>query len=151
MVKSRKCIACGTKYSYCPDCSRADSLKPTWYNDFCSESCKDLWFTLTRYNMDRITKSEAKSTILELDLKPIESYSQFVQRDYAKVMAEEKKHKRGKRVEVQPVDEATDIPKEVVESTVEELVEIKIEQPETIVEPVAIEPESHEVVKKENE
>ena len=91
MVKNRKCIACGTKYSYCPDCSRADALKPAWYSDFCIESCKELWFTLTRYNMGRLTKSEAKSVILDLDLKPIESYSQFVQRDYAKVMAEEKK------------------------------------------------------------
>ena len=150
MVKNRKCIACGTKYSYCPDCSRADALKPTWYNDFCIESCKDLWLTLTRYNMDRLTKSEAKSAILELDLKPIESYSQFVQRDYAKVMAEDKKPKRGKRVEFQPVDEAIDISKEVVESIVEESIEIKLEQP-IVAESVAEEPTSHEVVKQENE
>lgn len=141
MVRNRKCLACGTKYSYCPDCSRADALKPTWYNDFCGESCKELWFTLTRYNMGRITKDEAKSTILELDLKPIETYSQFVQRDYAKVMAEEKKPRRGKRVEVQPVDEVADVPK----STIAELIETKIEQPEKVAQ-VAIEQTVHEVV-----
>lgn len=141
MVRNRKCIACGTKYSYCPDCSRADALKSTWYSDFCSESCKDLWYTLTKYNMGRVTKDEAKSTILELDLKTIESYSQFVQLDYAKVMAEEKKSKRGKRVEAQPIDEVADIPK----ATIEKLIETKIEQPEEVA-PVAIEPTVHEVV-----
>ena len=143
MVKNNKrCVACGIKYSYCPDCSRADSLKPTWHNDFCSEPCKDLWFTLARYNMNRITKSEAKSTILELDLNPIESYSQFVQRDYAKVMAEEKKPKRGKKVEIQPVDAQ----QEVVDAVVED----KIEQP-VVAEVVAEEPTLHEVVTQENE
>lgn len=150
MVKTRKCLCDGTKYSYCPDCSRADALKPTWYSEFCSETCKDLWLTLTRYNMNRLTKAEAKSIILDLDLKPIESYVSCVQRDYAKVMAEEKKSKRGKRAEIQPVDDAINISKEVVESIVEE-VEIKIEQPISVAEPVAEEPESHEVVKQENE
>lgn len=151
MVKNRKCLCDGTKYSYCPDCSRADALKPTWYSDFCCETCKDLWLTLTRYNMNRLTKEEAKSIISELDLKPIESYAQCVQRDYAIVMAEEKKPKRGKRIEIQPVDEAIDIKKEVVESVVEELVEIKIEQPEEVVELVAKEPTVHEVVLQEED
>ena len=128
MVKqNRKCLACSTKYSYCPTCSRSDVLKPSWYNDFCGESCKDLWFTLTKYNMNRVTKAEAKSTILDLDLKPIESYVQCVQRDYAKVMAEEKKARRTQRK---------------IESVVE-TEPIHPEQPEVA--------ESHEVVKQENE
>ena len=134
MVKNRKCIACGIKYSYCPDCSRADALKPAWYTDFCNESYKDLWYTLTRYNMKRITKDEAKSVISELDLKPIEEYSKFVQRDYAKVMVEEKKPKRGKRIEIKPIDEAMDVEQEIVKHVIESVVET-----------------SHEVVKQENE
>jgi hypothetical protein len=88
--------------------------------------------------MGRVTKDEAKSTILELDLKPIESYSQFVQRDYAKVMAEEKKPKRGKRAELKLFDE-------VVDPTIDELVEIKSEQP-IVIEPVVEEITAHEVV-----
>ena len=150
MVKNRKCLACGSKYSYCPDCSRADALKPTWYGEFCGESCKELWLTLTRYNMNRLTKAEAKSIISDLDLNSIDSYVDCVQRDYAKVMAEEKKPKRGKRIEVQPVDEVADIEKDIVESIVEELIEIKIEQP-IVAELVAEEPTVHEVVKQENE
>ncbi len=148
MVKTRKCTACGTKYSYCPECSRLDALKPTWYGEFCSEPCKDLWLTLTRFGMNRLTKSEAKSVILGLDLKPIDSYVSCVQRDYAKIMAENKKPKRGKRIEIQPVDDATDIPKEVVESIVENPIEIKPEQL-VVAEPVAEETTVHEVVLEE--
>lgn len=124
---NRKCTACGTKYSFCPDCSRADALKPSWYSEFCGESCKDLWLTLTRYNMNRITKSEAKSIISELDIKPIDSYVDCVKRDYAKIIAEEKKSKKAHKknepvVETAPIEPA---------------------QPDVV--------ESHEVVLQENE
>lgn len=145
-TKNRKCFCCTTTYSYCPDCSRTDKLAPAWKSEFCSESCMTLWTTLTKFGMGRITKSEAKSIISELDLKQIDTYAQCVQRDYAKVMTEEKKPKRGKRVETKPVDDAADIPKEVVESVIEE---IKIEQP-IVAEPVVTEP-IHEVVLQENE
>lgn len=130
MVKNRQCLSCATKYSYCPDCSRADKLAPTWKAQFCSEDCMTLWMTLTRYNMGTHSKSEAKEIISALDLKPIDVYVECVKRDYSKVMAEEKKSKRGKRIEIKPIDEVMDIEQEIVESIVEE---------------------SHEVVLKENE
>jgi hypothetical protein len=78
--------------------------------------------------MSILTKAEAKSIISALDLKPIDQYVDCVQRDYTKIMAEEKKPKRGKRAEIKILDEVMDV------------------------EPVAIEPEPHEVViEKENE
>jgi hypothetical protein len=79
--------------------------------------------------MGTYSKSDAKKIILDLNLKPIDTYVSCVQRDYAKVMAEEKKPKpkRNKRIEIKPI---IDI----------------------IIEPMAVEPESHEVVnEKENE
>ncbi len=125
--KNRKCLSCGTKYSYCPSCSRVDALEPSWKSEFCSETCMALWTTLTKYNMEFLTKDEAKDIVSSLDLEPIDIYANCVQRDYAKVMAEEPK-KRGKRSEMKLFEEAM------------------------IFEPVAIEPESHEVViEKENE
>lgn len=123
--KNRKCLSCGTKYSYCPTCSRVDALEPAWKSEFCSEDCMTLWTALTKYNMEFITKDEAKDIVSNLNLKPIDSYASCVQRDYAKVMEEEKKFKRGKRIEINPVDDAM------------------------IIEPVAIEPESHVVVLEE--
>lgn len=135
MVKqNRKCLACGTKYTYCPTCSRADALKPSWYSEFCSEPCMEIWTTFTKYNMNMLTKDDAKAVVSGLALKPIESYAQCIQRDYAKVMTEEKKPKRGKRIEIKPIDEVMDVESTVVESIIEPIIE-----------------ESHEVVKKENE
>ena len=117
MVKNRKCLCDGTIYAYCPDCSRTDSLKPAWYAEFCSELCMTLWTTLTKFGMGLLSKSEAKDIISALDLKPIDTYVACVQRDYNKVMAEEKKPKRGKRIEIKPIDE-------VVEPIVEESHEV---------------------------
>lgn len=150
-TKERKCLSCATKYKYCPSCSRVDALKPAWASQFCSESCATLWTTLTKFGMNRLSKDEAKSVISELDLKPIESYVSFIQEDYAKVMEEEKKSKRGRRIEMPVIDEVMDLPKEVVESIVEELIENKVEQPIEVVEPVEEEPTVHEVVLQENE
>lgn len=121
--KNRKCLSCGEKYSYCPSCSRADALEPSWKSEFCSETCVTLWSTLTKYNMEFLSKEEAKGIVSALDLKPIDVYADCVQRDYAKVMEDEKKHNKNKKIE-----------------------------PIVDIEPImAIEPKSHEVVKKENE
>lgn len=131
MAHSNKtCLACKTKYSYCPSCSRLDSLKPTWYNEFCSEPCMTLWTTATKYNMNMLTKSEAKSIISSLDIKPIDVYVECVKRDYSKIMAEEKKPKRGKRIEIKPIDEVIDIEQEIVESVLVELHEVVLEEKE---------------------
>ena len=130
MVKlNKQCICCKTKYTYCPSCSRADSLKPTWYSDFCSETCMTLWTTATKYNMSMLTKPEAKSIISALDLKPIDTYAACIQRDYANIMEPVKKPRRTPKK-----------PEPVIEV-----------QPEAIVAPVAEDAESREVVLKENE
>lgn len=125
MVKNRKCLCDGTVYSYCPDCSRTDSLQPAWRAEFCSEPCMTLWTTLTKFGMGILSKDDAKSIISELDLKPIDSYANCVQRDYAKVMEEEKKPKRGKRIEIKPIDEAIiDVEPEIIEVAVEKSYEV---------------------------
>ena len=143
-TKNRKCFCCSEIYSYCPDCSRTDALAPSWKSEFCSETCMTLWSTLTKFGMDRLTKLEAKSIISDLELKPIDSYAQCVQRDYAKVMKEEKKPKRGKRVEIQPIDEKADIPTEDINSIIEELIEQPVVAEQVVTEPV------HEVILQED-
>lgn len=99
MVNNRKCLACQTGFSFCPDCSKSDKLSPSWRAQFCSETCKTIWTTLTKYNMSHLTKPEAKEIISGLDLKPIESYAECVRRDYAQIMAEEKKPRKNRRPE----------------------------------------------------
>ena len=86
--KNRSCLACGVKYSYCPNCSRADKLAPAWKAEFCSESCMTLWTVLTKFGMGRLSKVDAQEMISALNLKPIDTYATCVKRDYAKVMLE---------------------------------------------------------------
>ena len=107
MVKNRKCVCCGTAYSYCPDCSNADKLAPSWKATFCSEDCMTIWTICTKFNMGRLTKPEAKETISALNLKPTSEYVPCVQRDLAVILKEDPKPKRGKRVATQPIDEPT--------------------------------------------
>ena len=126
MVTNKQCLACRTKFRHCPDCSRADALKPTWASEFCSEPCATLWATLTKFGMSMLTKSEAKSIISELDLKPIDAYVDCVKRDYSKVMEPDKKIRKPYK-KFEPI-------------------EIQMEQP--IVAEVAVEPE-YEVIKTE--
>jgi hypothetical protein len=70
--------------------------------------------------MGMIEKKDAKETILALSLKDKSEYVTCVQRDLEVIFAEEPK-KRGKRIEINPIDDAM-----IVEDT-------------------------HEVVKQENE
>lgn len=133
---NKKCFCCGEQYSFCPDCSNADKLAPSWKSEFCSESCMSLWSTLTKFGMKKLDKVEAKSIISALDLKPIESYASCVQKDYAIVMAEDKKARRSKRIEIKPIDEIVDIEPTIIEDAIEESIAIE---------------ESHEVVTIENE
>ena len=121
MRRNRKCICCSTEYSYCPDCNGSDRLKPSWYSEFCSEDCKDLWLTATKFNMGMIEKKDAKETILALSLKDKSEYVTCVRRDLEVIFAEERK-KRGKRIEINHIDDT-----------------------------MAVEPTLHEVVKEENE
>lgn len=131
MAKNKQCLACKQSFSHCPDCSRVDKLKPTWASQFCTESCMTLWATLTKFGMNLLTKQEAKEIISSLDLKPIDTYVGCVQRDYTKVMHEEKKPRKAKKPEfVFDIEEAV------------------IEQPIVVAEPEATEPE-HEVVLEE--
>lgn len=133
MVTNKQCLACRTKFRHCPDCSKADALKPTWASEFCSEPCATLWATLTKFGMSMLTKAEAKSIISELDLKPIDTYVDCVKRDYSKVMEQDKKIRKPYK--------KTDL---IVE-------EIKIEQPIEVAETVVEKPTEYEVVEKENE
>lgn len=154
MVKNRKCLCCGEEYKYCPDCSRADQLSPSWKAQFCSEPCMTLWLTLTRYNMTRLSKSEAKEIISSLNLKPIDVYAACVQRDYAKVMEEDKKPRRTKKFE--PIVEIEPIAESVVETEqsieVETIDEPVVEQLEEVEKEVAAPTiETHGVVTIENE
>lgn len=114
MSNNRQCMCCDNIYYYCPSCGR-DRLKPTWYATFCSETCKDLWQTSSRYSMEFITKEDAAQIINTLDLQDVTVYRPRIQKFIADIthvenkIESEKKPKRNKRIEIKPIDEFADI------------------------------------------
>lgn len=141
--RDRQCLCCGTKYSYCPTCS-SDKMKPTWMTEFCSESCKELFETATKYNLKKITKPEAKEIIEKLELKEKSAYVDCIQKDMENILAEEVAVKEEPKVKSEPEVE-------------EEAAPILEEEPVVVEEPTPEKPaftpkkkqKSHAVVKKE--
>lgn len=79
--KNRKCATCGATYSYCPTCVTADKYAPSWKSEFCSEDCKDIYETATKFNLNIISKEEAKSNLEIIGIMPIENYVPMIQND----------------------------------------------------------------------
>lgn len=142
--RDRQCLCCGAKYSYCPTCS-TDKLKPTWMTEFCSESCKELFETATKYNLKKLTKSEAKEIIEKLELKEKSAYVECIQKDLENILTKEKAAKKETIVEETPVVE---IAEPIIE---EEPVVIQEAAPVLEEKPVSTpkkKQKSHEVVTK---
>lgn len=84
--KNKKCICCNDSYEYCPTCGNGKFL-PSWMIEFCSESCKSLWETATKFNLGIITKEVAQKELASLDLKPVETYTEMLQEDIKNITA----------------------------------------------------------------
>ena len=104
--RDRKCYLCGTNYKYCSTCSQ-DRVKPSWMAEFHSEDCVRIFDICTRFNMNMISKDEAKAALEQCDLTNKENFKSYVQHDLEVIFAEEGK-KRGKRAEIPVLDEALD-------------------------------------------
>lgn len=109
--RDRNCYLCGEEYKYCPTCSQ-DKMKPTWMGEFHAENCKNIFDICTRFNMQMLTKEQAKAALDACDLSNRENFKSYVQRDLANIYKEEPVLKRGKRAEI-VIDEAAH---EVVET-----------------------------------
>lgn len=111
--RDRKCYLCGENYQYCPTCSN-DRMKPAWMAEFHSANCKNIFDICTRFNMQLLTKEEAKAALEQCDLTNKENFKSYVQRDLGNIFAEDAP-KRGKRSQLPVVDEA--VTHEVVDKT----------------------------------
>lgn len=96
--RDRKCYLCGEKYKYCPTCSD-DRMKPAFMAEFHTENCKNIFEICTRFNMNLMSKSEAKTALEQCDLSNKANFKTFVQRDLENIFKEEPKSKRFKREE----------------------------------------------------
>lgn len=70
MANNRKCLLCGSEYSYCPNCAK-DRKRPSWLMSFDKEECKTVFETLSAYNMKLISVSNAKKTIKGIDVNSL--------------------------------------------------------------------------------
>lgn len=73
-MANRKCIVCGTEYSYCPSC-REDRNKPKWMNKFDKEDCKDIFEVGCDFENGIIDASEASRKLQGKNLSNIISPS----------------------------------------------------------------------------
>ena len=96
---ARKCILCGKKYEYCPGCPR-DAKKETWYAIYDNENCKNISKALTDYNLNQITKDEAREALSKCDLSI--QLDDHYRNEIDVIMA---KPKRGMRTKIQIFDE----------------------------------------------
>ena len=78
--RTRNCYLCGTKYEYCPTCSQ-DRLKPAWMAEFHEENCKNIFDIATRFNMQLLTKEEARDAMEQCDLSNRAEFKSYIQYD----------------------------------------------------------------------
>ena len=95
---NRKCIICGTHYSYCPHCSE-DANKPTWMAIFCGENCKDIYTTLDDFRDGRISREDAQTVLNGLDLSPIEKLPKNFQEIFNEIIVKKDIEAMDKTVE----------------------------------------------------
>ena len=92
--RSRECYLCGTKYKFCGSCTN-DRTKPSWMSEFHDENCKIIFDICTRYNMQMISKEDAKAALNECDLSNKESFKDYVKQDISNIFTDDLKTKRG--------------------------------------------------------
>ena len=63
---NRKCLACHKEYYFCLKCGQTRNV-PAWHVDFCDETCKTVFETVSSYNCGSLTKEEANEMIGEID------------------------------------------------------------------------------------
>lgn len=94
MIKDNKtCIICGTKYSYCPNCSEF-SKYPTWMTLFHDENCKELYFITSGYLAGEISAEKAKERYNKCDLTNRKNFNNNVKRVLSELFDEEKEEKK---------------------------------------------------------
>ena len=95
--RQRECYLCGESYKYCNTCSQ-DKMKPSWMNEFHSESCKNIFEICTRYNMGLLTKEQAMAQLEKCDLSNKEEFKSYVQKDLENIFAKAEPAKKSHEV-----------------------------------------------------
>ena len=87
--RAKECYLCSEHYEYCSTCFE-DRMKPTWMSAFHSENCKNIFDICTRFNMQLMSKTEARTALSNCDLSQKANFKDYVQRDITNIFAGEK-------------------------------------------------------------
>ena len=139
---NRICYCCGREYYFCPSCPK-DRKDPQIYTMWDSEICRDIFNTLSRESLKKITTKECKEKLIELCIDKVEINKESVKNHINRVMSYEDVEVAEKQiteavVETSEIAEAVEILEEENTSEVIEVIEV-IEElvitEETTVEP----------------
>lgn len=84
---NRKCVICGKKYYYCPECEEFRD-KPHWMAAWCGNRCHETYEILVDYGTQKIDKSTAYKKIKTFDWSDIDSWENPVtQRDIKEILS----------------------------------------------------------------
>lgn len=80
MVKNnKKCLVCGTVYSYCSSCAEYSNF-PTWMTNFHSDNCRKIFNIVSGYNAGSLPKEDASKKINDCDLTDKSKYSEAIRK-----------------------------------------------------------------------
>lgn len=82
MAHERTCLVCGTKYSYCPNCSEYANLEP-WHYLYHDSNCMEIFNICSSFVGNGISADEAKTKLDNMKLP--KNLSKNIQRDINKI------------------------------------------------------------------
>lgn len=103
---NRECYSCGQKYYYCPQCSN-EMKKASFYNMFCCERCSKIFKTLTNESFKKISTSDCKKELLNLNVSLDEEFKGSVKKHIERVLSfidetEQIKEEKEPELEIEP-------------------------------------------------
>lgn len=85
----RKCIVCGTKYTYCPNCGNGDP-KDSYKFIYDKKECEDVFNICSRYHFGELKAADALKRLEKYELSDLSNYANGVKSDILAIRAEGK-------------------------------------------------------------
>lgn len=102
----RKCIVCGTKYVYCPNCGQGNP-RDSWKNLYDTMSCKEIFRICSDYAFKHISATEAKAKLEKFNIKDYSKFTDDIRKNLLAINAEvtEKKEESNNVPPIAPINE----------------------------------------------
>lgn len=96
---NKVCSVCGKEYAYCTGCGFSE---PSYKKMCCSESCRDIYRTLSAYNAQNINEKEAIKRLKNCDLSRLDKFTPNIKKEVQALLAKEIKEEPKPVVNVAP-------------------------------------------------